>query len=80
MTDSVETLGVDLRARVNRPGFLKKKNKKVKWEVRFWLMKEEPGFPTEVHEGGSQEVLTSRSGASKNVGEDTQWRWSLQKD
>ena len=64
--DSVETLGVDQRTRVNRLG-AKEKARRKKCKVRFSLLKKNKAFQKELHEGGCQEAVTSGYVASKNV-------------
>ena len=66
MTDSVETLRVDLRTRVKSLG-AKEKARRKKCRVRFSLIKKNKGLPEELHEDGGQEVATSGYGASKDV-------------
>ena len=66
MADSVETLGVDLRTRVNKLG-VKEKVRRKSCKVRFSLIKKEQGFPKELHEGGCQKDATCGNDASKDV-------------
>ena len=54
MANSVETLGVDLRARVKRLG-VKQKARRKKCKVRLSLIKKKKALPVELHEGGGQE-------------------------
>ena len=64
LADSVETLGVDLRTRV------KSKRKNEEEEVQGEILDHhvEQGLPAELHEGGSQEVVTSGYDPSKVLG------------
>ena len=65
LANSVETLGVDLRTRVNNLCATEKARRKVQSEVLDY--QEEQGVPKELHEGGCQEVASCRHDASKNV-------------
>ena len=65
-TDSVETLGVDLRRSVKRLR-TKEKARRKNCKVSSADHQEEQGFPEELHEDGCQEVATSGYGGSEDV-------------
>ena len=66
MTDSVDTLGVDLRTRVKRLG-AKEKARRKKCRVRFSLIKKNEAFSKELHESGCQKVAMCGFDASKDL-------------
>ena len=68
LADTVETLGVDLRTKVKKLG-AKEKARRKKCKVRFSLFKKNEAFQkNSMKGGGSQEVVTSGYGTSKNLG------------
>ena len=66
MTDSVETLGVDLRTRVKNLG-AKEKGRRKKCKVRFSLIEKNKVLRKELHEGGVKKLFRAGYAASKNV-------------
>ena len=66
IADSVETLGVDLRTRVKKLG-AKEQARRKKCKVRFSNFQKRKSVSEGVHEGGSQEVVTSGYDASKDL-------------
>ena len=66
MTDSVETLGVDLRTRAKNLE-AKEKARRKKCKVRFSLINKNKAFQKNYMKVGGQEVVASGYGASKDV-------------
>ena len=72
LADSVGTLGVDLRTRVNRLG-AKEKARRKKCNVRLSIRKKHKAFRKKYMKVGGQEVVTCRYDASHDLGP-MQWR------
>ena len=72
MTDSVETLGVDLRTRVKSLG-AKEKARRKKCNVRFFLIQRQKLFPKSYMKVECQEAATCGYDASKNVESPCSW-------
>ena len=70
LADSVETLGVDLRTRVNRLG-AREKARRTKCKVSFSIIKKNKAFRK--IESGCQEVATCRHDAIKDLGSPCGW-------
>ena len=71
LAESIETLGVDLKARVKKLG-AKEKARRKNVQVRFSIIKKKKPLE-KLHESGREEIPTNRHDASKDLVSSCGW-------